>query len=724
MLVARSRHDALQARLAETAANSTLFESAFDETPSALTMLNAQGKPLRVNQSWQQLMQAAGALGFPPLDGRIATIPPDQPLVIERAGRRLACRRAPLSGGCSLVIASLATLDVIPRLGRIDPVAAMDTAPINIITCDLDLKITWLNESAREALVHLQEYLQIRADQMIGTNIDVFHKHPGHQRDLLSRLRSGSHKARIRLGPETLELHVFPAHDERGEVVGFCLFWSNATALVAKELEVSRLLHMLDDMPVNVMMADPVDFKIVYMNETTKKTFKQIEHLLPIKADQMLGTSIDRFHRDPSHQRRILSNPANLPYHAQIALGDEKLELKASAVTDSAGTYLGPMVTWSVVTQNVRFASHVTEVVSEVRRSSGNISDAARAVQEAVDETYRLTTSVSETSQEAAANTQTVASAAEQLTSSIAEISRRIAESAGISRQAAEAARATDTLVEGLADMARRIGDVVGLIRSIAGQTNLLALNATIEAARAGEAGKGFAVVASEVKSLANQVTRATEDISGQVGEIQGKTHEAVTAIQRIGGFVGQIDEISTAIASAVEEQSAATQEIARNVQRAANGAREVDDAIRLVADTARKTETNVQALSGDASRLATQSDVLQREVEVYIKMNSATGGGPAVERERRMYDRARVDVGAEVVHHGNRSTRGKLTNLSVAGACFQPAIDLATGEEVRLKVDGLDAPINCHVVSTNGGLHLQLDGDGARRAGVARLLK
>ena len=123
-----------------------------------------------------------------------------------------------------------------------------------------------------------------------------------------------------------------------------------------------------------------------------------------------------------------------------------------------------------------------------------------------------------------------------------------------------------------LADAALKIGEVVKLINDIAGQTNLLALNATIEAARAGEAGKGFAVVASEVKSLATQTAKATEDIGTQIAGIQNATQEAVAAIKGIGGTIASISEIATAIAAAVEEQGAATQEIARNVQQAAKG--------------------------------------------------------------------------------------------------------------------------------------------------------
>src|SRR5690606_18068896 len=152
------------------------------------------------------------------------------------------------------------------------------------------------------------------------------------------------------------------------------------------------------------------------------------------------------------------------------------------------------------------------------------------------------------------------------------EIGRQVTESSTIAQRAVAAAERTNGTVQGLMKAAQQVGDVVQLIRGIAEQTNLLAPNATIEAARPGEAGKGFAVVASEVKNLANQTGKATEEVSGQIEVMQSTTEEAVDAISEIARVIGEINEIATVIASAVEEQNAATQEIARNVQQAASG--------------------------------------------------------------------------------------------------------------------------------------------------------
>ena len=212
-----------------------------------------------------------------------------------------------------------------------------------------------------------------------------------------------------------------------------------------------------------------------------------------------------------------------------------------------------------------------------------------------------------------------VASAAEELSSSVAEISRQVSQSSEIASNAVQEVDNTNAKVLGLAKASQKIGEVVALINDIADQTNLLALNATIEAARAGDAGKGFAVVASEVKNLANQTAKATEEISGQIGDIQGATGEAVGAMENIGKTIAEIDEIATTIASAVEEQGAATQEIARNVEQASTGTQEVTSNITGVNQAASETGTASSQVLTAANELSNQSETMRDEVEKFL---------------------------------------------------------------------------------------------------------
>ena len=234
------------------------------------------------------------------------------------------------------------------------------------------------------------------------------------------------------------------------------------------------------------------------------------------------------------------------------------------------------------------------EASSQMRTTSSGLSTVSRQTNERVEVAQKA-------SGEASMSVESVASASEELSASINDISQQAAHAAGIASRAVNQARETDGTVQGLAKSAGRIGEVIGLINTIAAQTNLLALNATIEAARAGEAGRGFAVVASEVKSLASQTAKATDEISEQIADIQRVAAEAIDAIKGIGSTIGEVNEVATAIAAAVQEQGAATQEISRSTQHAALGTKNVSDNITGVkanADAAAAAADNVKVAS------------------------------------------------------------------------------------------------------------------------------
>ncbi|MFC1673558.1 methyl-accepting chemotaxis protein [Pseudomonadota bacterium] len=265
------------------------------------------------------------------------------------------------------------------------------------------------------------------------------------------------------------------------------------------------------------------------------------------------------------------------------------------------------------------FETNVTQVLGAVADASDSMKSTAEGMAATAEETATQSTTVAAAAEEAATNVQTVASAAEELSSSISEISRQVAQSTQVAGAAVAEVDGANQKVQGLAEAANKIGEVVALITDIADQTNLLALNATIEAARAGEAGKGFAVVASEVKNLANATAKATEEISTQIGDIQGATEDAVHAIASIGGTIGQMNEIASTIAAAVEEQGAATQEIARNVEQAAAGTGEVTANISGVNQAAGETGQAATQVLEAVNTLATQSDTLNHQVEDFL---------------------------------------------------------------------------------------------------------
>lgn len=265
------------------------------------------------------------------------------------------------------------------------------------------------------------------------------------------------------------------------------------------------------------------------------------------------------------------------------------------------------------------FEEAVGEIVDTVSSASTELEASAGTLTSSASRAQELTTLVAAASEEASTNVQSVASATEEMASSVNEISRQVSESASIAQEAVAQARKTNERVGELVKAAARIGDVVELINTIAGQTNLLALNATIEAARAGEAGRGFAVVASEVKALAEQTAKATGEISQQISSIQAATQESVGAIQEIGDTIGRMSEISSTIASAVEEQGAATREISRNVQQAAQGTTQVSVNITDVQRGATETGSASSQVLSAAQSLSSESNRLKLEVGKFL---------------------------------------------------------------------------------------------------------
>jgi len=443
------------------------------------------------------------------------------------------------------------------------------------------------------------------------------------------------------------------------------------------DAETSRISQIVESMTTSIMYAD-VDLKLQYLNPASLKTFKQIEHLLPVKADQMIGQSIDIFHKSPMNVRNLLSDPKNLPYQAQIQLGEEIFDLNVAAINDAHGSQMGTMVSWVMVTEDVKNESAAKEASAREQKQAEELKTKVDSILEVVsaaadgdltrevtvkgidaigqmgeglsaflqkmrnsmqaighnaetlassseeltavsqqmagnaEETSAQSGVVSAASEQVSKNVETVATGAEEMSASIKEIAQNANEAARVATEAVKVADTTNATISKLGESSAEIGQVIKVITSIAEQTNLLALNATIEAARAGEAGKGFAVVANEVKDLANQTAKATEEISGKIGAIQADTKSSVAAIAEISEIINKINDISSTIASAVEEQTATTAEIGRNVGEAARGTAEIAQNITGVAKAAESTTQGATDTQNASSELAKMAAELQ----------------------------------------------------------------------------------------------------------------
>jgi len=474
----------------------------------------------------------------------------------------------------------------------------LDQLPVNIMTCDLKTyRIDYANTATLKTLETIEHALPIKAAELVGSSIDVFHKNPAHQHGMLLDESNLPHAARIEIGGEILDLLVTPLRDAGGRYIAPMVTWQLVTDQVAQENQTAQLMKMLNDMPINVMLADPETCAITYANRTTIETLKTIEHLLPIKAEDLIGQSIDIFHKKPQRQRTMLADPGNLPHNAKIRLGDETLDLRVSAVHDKDGRYTGAMVSWSVVTKQVDLANRFE---SDVKGVVDTVSAAATELQSTSE-------SLSATAEQTSNQSQVVATAAEELTASINEISRQVQTASEKFNDAVAASERSTDSVDRLSQAVGQIGEVVQLIKDIADQTNLLALNATIEAARAGETGKGFAVVASEVKALATQTATATDDITKQIASVKSATEDSVGSIAETQSLISELSAISTAISSAVEEQSAATAEVTNNITGVEEASRE----------TGRSSVDMVTA----SSQLSTDAETLAKTVDDFLVM-------------------------------------------------------------------------------------------------------
>jgi methyl-accepting chemotaxis protein len=309
-------------------------------------------------------------------------------------------------------------------------------------------------------------------------------------------------------------------------------------------------------------------------------------------------------------------------------------------------------------------------------------------------------------------NTQTIAAATEQLAASSREIARVVQDSTEAARSMREQAEQTGAVVDGLSAVVMGMEGVIELITDIAGQTNLLALNATIEAARAGEAGRGFAVVASEVKALANQTAKATEDIGLKVNAVRESAADAAALVRGIAQQVGLLDQNAQAIAAAVTEQGAATEEISRTVQETATCMHVVSEGMGGLLSQAAQTRCGTGEMLGSFEKMAHQATELRDEVQAFLQANIR-------ETDRRAYERfpatERVQIG---LPDGTEGT-ARLVDIGMGGIAIRGDVTAGVGDAVTIG-NLASISLNARVVANEGGLmRLQFRYDSATQTAL-----
>ena len=502
------------------------------------------------------------------------------------------------------------TWDVITEKLRTETAMSMvnsmvENAPINLMYADTNGIIQYVNPASLKTLEAIQQYLPIKPEEVKGSSYDIFHKDPEKIRKILRDPRNLPHDALIKIGPEIASLQASPMYDSKGQYTGPMVSWAVITEKVKQDQEMARIRSMVENANVNILYADK-DLILRFMNPSSERTLKTFEKLLPDSVDRLVGQSIDIFHENPGYQRKILNNPNNLPHQAEIKLGEEILDLQVDACYDHERNYIGPMVTWSVITQKKTLVASLAEAASQLASAAEELTATANEMARNAETTKHEASGASHTTSELSTGVQQVAASAEEMNASIREISQNMNQTSSMVNKTMSDADQTNTIMSQLSVSSQEIGDVIKVINSIAQQTNLLALNATIEAARAGEAGRGFAVVANEVKELANQTAAATEQITKKINAIQSDTGNSVDAIKSISESIGQINGIATQISAAVEEQNATTNELTRIAASASDGVNSAAENINVVSSTAEQT-------AAAATQIVTASESLQQ---------------------------------------------------------------------------------------------------------------
>ncbi len=499
--------------------------------------------------------------------------------------------------------------------------AWIDSMLVNMMICDRkSLEILYCNNKCFETSGRLKHVLPVTGKGLLGQSLDLLFGEGGAPREKLADARQFPLRQTVALGEEFLDVLITPVTSAGRDLHQLLITWHIITEQKKTDARAAGLLAMIENMPVNVLICDPGTSIINYANLSSQKEMRALAQYLPFGADALVGKDISRLETNPESFRTQMSDPARLPTIRLVKLGETTLKLSLSAINDTNGRYIGNMVIWEDVSEQIHLAERVRQMASIVAGASSEMENTAQHMSQTAQTATSQSSAAADSIQNATKNVRMVSQAAEELSQSIEEISRQVKESSRISNNAVEEAERTNSTVQSLSRASSRIGDVVKLIHDIAGQTNLLALNATIEAARAGEAGKGFAVVASEVKNLANQTAAATEEITSQISEMQASTDQAVHAIATIRKTIDGLFDIATAISASVEQQGSATREIAENISSAASDTEKVASNITGVRDSSNKVGQGVSDVLDAAAALVMESRSMEQEIDEFIE--------------------------------------------------------------------------------------------------------
>jgi len=591
---------------------------------------------------------------------------------------------------------------------------AIDQSGTASMMIDRDLQITYYNKATLSLLqTHEATFAKVwpgfRAsdDFLMGNCIDNFHANPAHQRKILGDINNLPWQSDINVADLIFQLSVTGIVNLEGEHIGCALEWQDMTSERANQIEVGRLSSAVEGMTTNLMMADTKG-NIVYVNPSANTMMlrreAQLRTVLPaLRAEKIVGSNFDIFHKNPAHQQNLLSNPDNLPYRTDISVAGLEFGLTAIALRDSEGDHVGTAIQWvdnteerdaqnqieqlisaaakgeldsridtaeytgfmaqlgnginglmDSVVQPVNAAITVAEALAEgdlcttmdgeyggeflalanaMNSSLGNLLSMVTEIREASNNVFGAAREIAEGNNDLSQRTESQASSLEETASAMEELTTTVQQNAENASEATKLANAVMqkassggevvqnavTAMEEINTSSKKIADIIGVIDEIAFQTNLLALNAAVEAARAGEQGRGFAVVAAEVRNLAGRSAAAAKEIKGLISDSVDAVGKGTKLVDETGQTFGVLVESVTEVVTMISDINSASTEQAAGIN-------EVSQAISQMDEMTQQNAALVEEASASSKSMEEQSQGLLDQVS-FFNTGAQTGG-------------------------------------------------------------------------------------------------